>query len=370
MQGAFTGGGSNQGVVRDNQDRFELENYTTSAMGTHSLNFGGRLASPATPTTPTPASTEITFTVHLPRRPPPPAPITPTIASSPPVRHHHRQPELEGECTSTPASSFRTTTSCDPKFTLSYGPVTKSQACIADHNDWAPRVSLAWALGKGNAPAKTVLRAGYGWFFDRSNSTNYPRCHPPENGVNQQQYVIKNPDFSQNAPPAGTLAALAVCSTIYSVSPHLRASLNMQAAVGIEHAFGKIATSSFTYINSRGTHQYLSDNINAFFPATYDAVTGTGSRPNGINQNIYQFESGGMYNQNQLVMNYSIRAKRVSLFGFTWSTSPRPILPAPPISPLTSSTPPPITAAPASISATASSWPATCRRPTAFPSAP
>ena len=43
MQGAFTGGGSNAGIVRDNQDRFELENYTTSAQGAHSIKFGGRL---------------------------------------------------------------------------------------------------------------------------------------------------------------------------------------------------------------------------------------------------------------------------------------------------------------------------------------
>jgi len=43
VQGAFTGGGSNIGTVRDNQDRFEFENYTTSAHGAHSLKFGGRV---------------------------------------------------------------------------------------------------------------------------------------------------------------------------------------------------------------------------------------------------------------------------------------------------------------------------------------
>jgi hypothetical protein len=90
----------------------------------------------------------------------------------------------------------------------------------------------------------------------------------------------------------------------------------MQAALGIEHQFGKFATASATYINSHGEHQYLSDNINAFLPGTYDPSTGTGTRPNGINENIDQFQSGGIYNQNQLVLNYTVRAKRVSLFGF------------------------------------------------------
>jgi hypothetical protein len=69
-------------------------------------------------------------------------------------------------------------------------------------------------------------------------------------------------------------------------------------------------------VNSRGVHQFLTDNVNAFLPGTYDAATGTGTRPNGVNENVCQFQSGGVYNQNQLTVNYSVRAKRVSLFGF------------------------------------------------------
>lgn len=40
------------------------------------------------------------------------------------------------------------------------------------------------------------------------------------------------------------------------------------------------------------------------------------TRSNGINENIYQFQSGGVYNQNQLVVNYSVHARRATLFGF------------------------------------------------------
>ena len=90
----------------------------------------------------------------------------------------------------------------------------------------------------------------------------------------------------------------------------------MQAAMGVEHQFGKVATMAATYINSHGVHQDLTDNINAYLPSTYNASTGTGTRPNGINENIYQFQSGGVYNQNQLMLNYTVNAKRLSLFGF------------------------------------------------------
>ena len=43
MQGSFTDGGNNGGIVRDNQDIYELQNYFAAAEGNHSLNFGGRL---------------------------------------------------------------------------------------------------------------------------------------------------------------------------------------------------------------------------------------------------------------------------------------------------------------------------------------
>ncbi len=43
MQGSFNAGGNNGGVVRDNQDIFELQNYFVAAEGNHSLNFGARL---------------------------------------------------------------------------------------------------------------------------------------------------------------------------------------------------------------------------------------------------------------------------------------------------------------------------------------
>jgi hypothetical protein len=62
VQGSFTGGGSNAGVVRDNQDRYELQNYTTAVHGAHNLNFGGRLRLTGTLTTRPPGSTAITST--------------------------------------------------------------------------------------------------------------------------------------------------------------------------------------------------------------------------------------------------------------------------------------------------------------------
>jgi hypothetical protein len=198
-----------------------------------------------------------------------------------------------------------------PDFTLSLGLRYEGQNRISNHADFGPRVAFAWAVNGKSKPATTVIRGGYGWFFDRFQSTNVLQAIR-QNGINQQQFVIKNPS------PDGAISATSseAAPTTYSIAPNLTAPINMQAAIGVEHKFGKNITVSSTYINSRGLHQLYSDNINAFLPGTYDITTGTGVRPNGINENIYQYQSGGIYHQNQLITNFSIRERKLTLFGF------------------------------------------------------
>jgi hypothetical protein len=307
VQGAFTGGGSNAGVVRDNQDRFELENDTTEAKGAHSIQFGTRLRLTRDANFSTSGFNGSYIYQSL-----------SAYAAKAPSEYDVTAGKADSNVALFDAGLFfQDDFKYRPNLTLSYGLRYEAQNRISDHNDWAPRLSLAWAPAGGKStPAKTVIRAGYGWFYDRFSST-YVLDAIRQNGVNQQQYVVKNPTFYQDAPPASMLATLSsVAPTVYDVAPHLKASINMQAAVGVEHQFGKIATTSVTYVNSRGVHEYMSDNVNAYLPGTYDMTTGTGTRPNGINENIYQFQSGGVYNQNQLTVNYNVKAKRVSLFGF------------------------------------------------------
>jgi hypothetical protein len=44
----------------------------------------------------------------------------------------------------------------------------ETQTNISDHGDFGPRFSLAWGLdSKKGGAAKTVLRAGSGFFYDR-----------------------------------------------------------------------------------------------------------------------------------------------------------------------------------------------------------
>jgi hypothetical protein len=307
VQGAFTGGGNNLGVVRDNQDRYELQNTTMVSKGQHSISAGGRFRLTRDSSLSTSGfngqyvySSLAAYAANRPTE------YTVTAGNA-----------AAGTTYFDGGLFFQDDYKLRPNFTLSYGLRYETQNGISDHNDWAPRLSFAWVPGQhGTSQAKTVIRGGYGWFFDRFAESNILQAIR-ENGVNQQQFVIQNPTFYQNAPTATQLASISTAApTTYEVAVNLKAAVNMQSAIGVEHQFGKVATLAATYINSHGVHQYLSDNVNAFLPSTYDAVTGTGTRPNGMNENIYQFESDGIYNQNQVMLNYTVRAKRVSLFGF------------------------------------------------------
>jgi hypothetical protein len=302
VQGAFTGGGSNEGTINDAQDHYELQNYTTAALGAHAIRFGARLRTVRDVNDST-------------------AGFNGSYTYSSLNSYAAGQPSQYSVTVGTPAARvtlfdagvfYQDDWRLRPDFTLSYGLRYEGQNHISDHADFGPRVAFAWAVGGGSQPAKTVVRGGYGWFFDRFQATNVLQAIR-QNGINQQQYVVKNPT------PGETVATLAVSEaapTTYSIAPNLTAPVNMQAAIGVEHRFGKSVTLASTYINSRGLHQLYTDNINAFLPGTYDITTGTGVRPNGQNENIYQYQSGGIYHQNQLITNFSVRERKLTLFGF------------------------------------------------------
>ncbi|HEV2272546.1 MAG TPA: carboxypeptidase regulatory-like domain-containing protein [Acidobacteriaceae bacterium] len=305
VQGAFTGGGSNNGTTRDNQDHYELQNYTTLAQGTHAIRFGTRLRVVRDANYST-AGFNGNYTY---------ASLS-SYAAKQPAQYQVTEGNATARVTIFDAGVFfQDDWRVRPNFTFSYGIRFEGQNRISDHADFGPRLSFAWAPKSGSGPSRTVIRGGYGWFFDRFQSTNVLQA-VRQNGINQQTFVVINPAFSANAPAPGLLPAGGRAPTTYQISPHLTAPVNMQAAIGVEHSFGKKLNVSVTYINSRGVHQLYTDNINAFLPGTYDFATGTGIRPNGIDENIYQYQSGGVYNQNQLITNYSLRARKMTLFGF------------------------------------------------------
>ena len=291
VQGAFTGGGDNQGQIADNQNRFELQNNTSLAHGSHSLKIGARLR----------ATQDANSSTNG---------FNGTFTFSSLANYIALQPSQYSVMTGAPKSNvtaFDASVYADdewrlrPNLTLSYGLRYEAQTHLSDYLNVAPRLSAAWATNG----RKTVVRAGYGWFYDRFDSS-YILQAERQNGITQQQYIVNQPGTGLTPP---SLSGAAIIPTIYQVDPRMRTPLTMEAAVGVDQQITKNATASVTYVNSRGVHALLSDNINAPSPAT-------GLRPNGTSENIYQYQSGGVFRQSQIVTNFNVGVGKMSLFGF------------------------------------------------------
>lgn len=201
--------------------------------------------------------------------------------------------------------------------TLNFGLRYEGQTNIHDWLDFAPRVGVAWAPAGNRAGAnpKTVLRAGFGMFYQRLDIASV-LASERFNGLVQQQYVVTNPDFFPSIPAVSSLP-LGSQQATEKLSPNLRAPYLMETAVSIEHQLPAHTTLALTYVNSHGAREFLTNDINAPLPGTYNSqVPGSGAYPLGNPNPLFLVESGGRYNQNELIVNVNSRINNnLSLFG-------------------------------------------------------
>lgn len=313
VQGAFTTGGSNAGAVQDHQDVFEFQDNATMIVGTHTMRFGTRLRSYRDANYSTSgANGKFLFASVDQFNLQKPVQYQQTVIANPLARAIL----FDG------AVFYQDDWRAKANLTLSFGLRFESQNRIRDHGDWAPRLSVAWAPARnaGNHP-RTVLRAGYGWFYNRftvptsfSSSSGAPYILQAihDNAINQQSYVVNNPNFydpSSSIPATVLMGAAASIPSFYSVDHHFHAALDMQGGVGIDRQLSKGLVLNVTYLFTRGLHQYLTNNITApaFDRARYLV---TGPLPSTYN---YQFQSGGVYNQHQILVTTTERFRRLSI---------------------------------------------------------
>ncbi|HKE21592.1 MAG TPA: carboxypeptidase regulatory-like domain-containing protein [Bryobacteraceae bacterium] len=351
---SFNGGGSTLGQTYDTQNSYELQNYTSLIHGTHSWRFGVRLRG-QTDDNVSPQNFNGTFTF--------------SGGALEPVLNAQNQAELDGQgnmvlAPITSIERYRRTllfqqlgfTAAQirnlgggatqfsissgtaglavhqvdaglfagdewrvrPNFTLNLGLRYETQTNIHDYRDIAPRIAFAWAPGGGgNKRSKTVVRAGFGTFYDRF-PLSATLAAQRYNGLVQQQYVVTNPDFFPNVPVPASLAGFQSTQVIQEISSRLRAPYILQSAVTVERQLPRNTTLAVTYTNSHGLHVLRSEDINAPLPGTYNpAGANSGIYPLGHPGAVNLAESSGLYNQNQLISNVNARLNSgVSLFGF------------------------------------------------------
>lgn len=304
VPGFFATGGNSSGHVVNNENHYELQNYTSRLSGNHSMRFGGRLRVSQ-------ASNQLTQNFNGTFN-------YPSLAAFAAGRANQfsiatGQPLISDTFVDVGVYA-EDDWKARPNLTLSYGLRYETQNAIHDYTDFAPRLGIALGIGKKGSTPKTVIRAGFGIFYDR-----FPQSLVLQatrlNGTNQQSFIVQNPAFGPDSIPPSVDGSAGVSPTVYRIDPNLRAPYVMQTAAGIEHQLTKATKLSLTYLNARGLHQLFTNNINAPFPGTFpqnpvcplDCATG----------NIYAYQSEGIFKQNQLITNLNMRyGPNLSIFGF------------------------------------------------------
>ena len=275
--GQFTEGGNPLGNSSVITNHYEAQNYTSVNKGNHFVRLGGRLRATANSSTSTKNfNGTFTFDSLANFQAGTPSQLL-IVTGNPLIQDTFVDAGLYAE------DDWK----IRPNMTLSYGLRFETQNGIHDHGDWAPRIGFAWGVGGGkkNAQPKTVIRTGFGMFYDRFTQALIMQAEQL-NGINQQQFIITNPRTFPNIP---TPSGLPPATTIYSINPNLHAPYTIQFAGSVERQLTKTATLTGTYLHSRGVHQLFS------------SVLSSAPAPQ------YQFESGGIFNQDQFIANFNMR---------------------------------------------------------------
>lgn len=357
VSSSFTAGGSQVGEVTNTDQRWELQNFLAWAKGTHAFKFGGRVRGVnITDINPNNFGGRFTFTGGL----------VPTLdANNDPITSQpvfvdsleryrrtlllsqdprHLTP-LEIRARGGGASQFNIASGnpeasvsqvdfgiyaqddwrVRPNLTFSYGLRYERQTNIHSTLNFAPRLAVAWSPGAANSakPPKMVIRAGGGVFYNRFGENNTLQANR-FNGVNQQQFFVSEvPLYNANgqfvpptASPLDTFPNVPSLSSLSAVGRQItwRVADNLQAPVGymggtqLERQLPKRFTLFAGVFMMRFQHTLRARDINAPIPGT------NGTRPFGNVGEIYQYESSGKLNINQLFIGFNNRLSRALTF--------------------------------------------------------
>jgi hypothetical protein len=340
VMGYFTGGGLSSQLYRDHNTRLEFQNLTTMSHGAHAIKFGTRIRDQFLADVSTSnyngtfrfatadaylnmangLASGKTFSQEVAAGN---GPITVSYNAGPP---------------SATANVFDVALfaqddwKVSQRFTLSGGMRWESQNHISDHDDWAPRVGLAYALdGSHGKPAKTVLRAGFGVFYDRFEADNLLTVNHLDV---QNKIVLNNPDCSSTATSLNAVDFTSCTSgpgafsrqdvpVRYRLSPSFHAPYVSQLGASIERQIAKGTTATVTYLHSFGAHQLVTINANQFNPDLNNGQGGYPVDPTG--GYLYEFFPEAVFKQNQIITSVNATVTRnfnvVGFYTAGWASS-------------------------------------------------
>ncbi|MFY9553690.1 MAG: TonB-dependent receptor, partial [Blastocatellia bacterium] len=208
-----------------------------------------------------------------------------------------------------------------PNLTLSLGIRWDNESILDDRKNFSPRIAIAWdpfggrlfrSFKKLASPGKTVLRAGFGLFYNRALLRTIDDFSLGTSTTiidsNIEPVILSAVRFPHPVSD-NTLVdrfGLAEIRFLRRISPDLEIPYTLQTGLGIERQISKTLVATFDYIFTRGAHLWRESNINApVLPQGFRSLTdyllsrdfdnrtnATGQRPvAGSSADVVRFDS-------------------------------------------------------------------------------
>ena len=306
---AFFSGAATVGNSFSENKRWEVTNTTTQARGAHSLKFGARVRGVRlSDFSESNFSGTYTFSSLAQYR----AAVDGTLVNG--------QPVVPTQFTIAAGEPLAGVSQVDfggfvqddwklrPNLTLGGGIRYERQTNLSSPFNFAPRVYLAWSPdGTGGRQAKTVIRLGFGVFFDRIGENIALQVERLGGDGLQQQFVVRSPAI--------------LGQTVFDANGHVVSgalTADQLEGFGASQATRQLApdaTAPYSYISGLLLSRQLTKTtmLNVFF-STYDTrhllrsrninaptlIGGVLRRPRPELDDVYQYETSGTQSMKQL----------------------------------------------------------------------
>src|SRR5262249_33172208 len=155
-----------------------------------------------------------------------------------------------------------------PGLTLSVGMRWDTESILDDRDNFSPRLAIAWDPFAGSSSSssrfwsegKTVLRAGFGLFYNRALLRTLDDFSLGKSSVivdsDISPEVLDRVKFPSTINDSALVARLGIQETQFlrRVSPHLQIPYTLQAGLGLERELTRGLVLTADYIFTRGLH--------------------------------------------------------------------------------------------------------------------
>ncbi|HSB10299.1 MAG TPA: TonB-dependent receptor [Blastocatellia bacterium] len=165
-----------------------------------------------------------------------------------------------------------------PNLTVSLGLRWDNESILDDRENFSPRVAIAWDPFGGKLfrsskklaePGKTVVRAGFGLFYNRALLRTIDDFSLGESTMiidsDLEPAVLSSVKFPEPITDQGLVDRFGIAETRFlrRVSSDLEIPYTLQTGLGIERQISKNAVATVDYIFTRGAHLWRESNVNA-----------------------------------------------------------------------------------------------------------